>query len=247
MNGSSPESLTGSQPQLCLQSPDTAIYFLFNPDQIVLSHSTQSTGQPTVQTKAQSAGGGRPITLHPGAGKPGHLTIAIDKLLLLGSEVQANCETLLKWSVPTHKPLVKGPAPTGNQAEAQLPDLSLTWGDLAFLHVKLNQVNITYQRFTASGKPIRAQVRLNLQRLDPPGQPPPQPGTNPTSGGLPGRRSHTVIAGENLQQIATSAYGGPAAWRAIAIANDIEDPLRVRPGAVIYLPDPEELAAGSRP
>jgi nucleoid-associated protein YgaU len=53
-----------------------------------------------------------------------------------------------------------------------------------------------------------------------------------------------MVAGENLQHIATANYGRPGAWRALAAANGIEDPFAVRPGTVIYLPAVTELTDG---
>jgi nucleoid-associated protein YgaU len=50
-----------------------------------------------------------------------------------------------------------------------------------------------------------------------------------------------VVEGDNLQSIATAGYGSPGRWRALAEANDIDDPLRVRPGEVVYLPNDDEL------
>jgi nucleoid-associated protein YgaU len=227
-------SLSGSQSQLYLQDNDTgdAVYFRFNPEQISLTHATQNSGAPTLQTSARSADGRKQVTAQHAAGQPGYLNIVIEQLLLVGPLVKDDCEQLLDWTVPAQK----------QGQTVQLPELTLQWGDLTFAHVRLYQLGVTYQRFSTSGLPIRAHVKLTLHRLDPP-----LPPTNPSSGGLPGRRSHIVVAGENLQQIATSTYGRPAAWRAIAIANGIEDPMRVHPGAVVYLPGPEELAVGSKP
>jgi len=68
---------------------------------------------------------------------------------------------------------------------------------------------------------------------------------NPTSGGMPGRRSHTVGQGENLQSIAMANYGRPGLWRRIAEVNGITDPTRVRPGSTVYLPNEDELVNGS--
>ena len=88
------------------------------------------------------------------------------------------------------------------------------------------------------GTPVRAEVTVRLQQ---------QPSllgllaTNPTSAGLPGRKAHTVTAGDSLARIATDQYGSPGHWRQIAAANDIDDPLRIRPGDRVYLPNPEEL------
>jgi nucleoid-associated protein YgaU len=100
---------------------------------------------------------------------------------------------------------------------------------------------VTYERFTPDGKPIAAKATLRFNACS---LPPTR--TNPTSGGLPGRRAHTLVAGENLQHVAVANYGRPGAWRALAAANGVENPLAVRPGTAIYIPALAELEEGSR-
>ena len=50
---------------------------------------------------------------------------------------------------------------------------------------------------------------------------------NPTSGGVVGRRSVTIDAGDTLSAVAFAEYGNPNMWRALAEANNIDDPLRL--------------------
>ena len=50
-----------------------------------------------------------------------------------------------------------------------------------------------------------------------------------------------MVAGENLAGIATGMYGQPGQWRAVAEANDIDDPFAVRPGATLFMPSRAEL------
>lgn len=162
----------------------------------------------------------------------GPTTVTLSGVTLDGEKVKADCEQLLKWT--------NAAAPTGS-SHPELPLLTFSWGT-SIWDVKLKSADITYTRFSAQGLPIRAQVKLDcISSVNPPAR------TNPTSGGLPGRRSHTVIAGESLPHIAMANYGQPGAWRAVAAANGIEDPLRVRPGAIVYLPGAGELPAGSQP
>lgn len=129
---------------------------------------------------------------------------------------------------------------------SRLPMLSFSWGPpmAAFLYtVILQSVTCEFTRFTSLGIPIRAKVRLELKE---------QPNfidsfpTNPTSGGPPGRSGHLITAGETLHSVATERYGSPQAWRALADANGIDDPLRVRPGQVVYLPHDEEMRGRRR-
>ncbi len=48
--------------------------------------------------------------------------------------------------------------------------------------------------------------------------------------------THVVGAGETLSQIAARVYDDPAQWRAIADANQIENPLNLAPGTVLEIP-----------
>jgi nucleoid-associated protein YgaU len=54
-----------------------------------------------------------------------------------------------------------------------------------------------------------------------------------------------MVAGENLQSLSVASYGTAGAWRRIAEANGIDDPLRVAAGQGVYLPSAEEIIAGS--
>jgi nucleoid-associated protein YgaU len=64
--------------------------------------------------------------------------------------------------------------------------------------------------------------------------------TNPSSGGLAGRRTHLLTGAETLPELSTRYYGGPGRWREIAAANGVEDPLRVQPGTRVYVPSAQE-------
>ncbi|MEV6909256.1 hypothetical protein [Amycolatopsis sp. NPDC051071] len=121
----------------------------------------------------------------------------------------------------------------------KLPVLRFMWGIGAPFHnklVNLEKVTVDYQRFDFTGTPVWARIALTLVEFT--RDPPP---TNPTSRGVPGRTRHVVTQGENIMQIAHRAYGSPNAWRRVAEANGIDDPLRVKPGRTLMLP-PADLA-----
>ncbi len=48
--------------------------------------------------------------------------------------------------------------------------------------------------------------------------------------------AHTLRQGETLNDVATAAYGDPGAWRPIAVANAIADPLALAPGSILTVP-----------
>jgi hypothetical protein len=116
----------------------------------------------------------------------------------------------------------------------RLPILRFMWGFGAPLNnttVNLESVTIDYQRFDFSGTPVWAKVGLTLVEYSSPWGP-----TNPTSGGVAGRTKHVLSQGENVMQIAQRAYGSPNAWRRVAEANGVDDPLRLKPGRTLMLP-----------
>jgi hypothetical protein len=127
----------------------------------------------------------------------------------------------------------------------RLPVLLFSWGlhgpRGSNLPVTLEKVTVDYQRFDPLGIPVWAKFSLTLVEYTAPKQ-----RTNPSSGGVPGRATHTVSQGENVVRIANRAYGSPNAWRAVAEANGIDDPLRVKPGRTLSLPPPEAIDAITR-
>jgi nucleoid-associated protein YgaU len=47
---------------------------------------------------------------------------------------------------------------------------------------------------------------------------------------------HRIQPGETLDRIAAMHYGDSTRWRTIADGNGIEDPLALRPGALLSIP-----------
>jgi len=217
-----------------------AVSFQFNPEQIRIARSVS-----TVTRGSGSSNSGSP------AGASGSIfrrasasTITISNAWFRGGGIKHDCDQLLNWLSPGGGLLGMAAgmllsAATGGAMNlaTKLPTLIFTWGPLTY-EVCLKSVNIDYVRFTDSGEPIRAKVSVTMQE---------QPSllailsTNPTSGGLPGRRQHVVCSGDSLQSIAHANYGSPNRWRAVADANGIDDPTRLRPGQVVYLPNPGEV------
>jgi contractile injection system tube protein len=174
---------------------------------------------------------------------------AVEDMTAIGGGVKARCDMLLQWTQPGGGSMlgkVAGSAAAAlgfkTQIVARPPLLTLQWGDPGrgfLMQGTLTSINISYLRFDSIGNPIRAQVRCGfteapsslLSML-----------TNPTSGGVPGRRSHVMRQGESLSGLATDTYGRPGAWRDIADSNGIDDPFRVRPGHSLMLPPADELA-----
>ena len=98
--------------------------------------------------------------------------------------------------------------------------------------VKSIEVGFTY--FSSEGLPLRANVEMRLEQYEPDANWGPQ---NPTSGTPNPNRIHQVQVGDTLDRISGRYYGDPTQWRAIAVANSLDDPLDLRPGRLLAIPE----------
>jgi hypothetical protein len=180
--------------------------------------------------------------------------LKLNQVVFEGASTQGKVDQLQRWLEPDwSRPSTRassgpayGPPPRDPPAEVNtrkvwlLPELKFIWGSRGLNErVELQNLDVKYTRFAPDGLPVRAEVSITLHamhmRLT---------GTNPTSGGLPGRQATALVEGQNLQTLALDTYGSPAHWRKVAALNGVEDPLRLRPGTVVYLPDRAELDGG---
>lgn len=138
-------------------------------------------------------------------------------------DVSADVDTLFTWTNPTAASI------TANQP--QPPLIVLHWGQKSYFEVYVKKVDATFTLFDAQGAPIRAVVSCQFEET-----PTSAEGQNPTSGGRAGNRTHVVVQGESLQSIAYEEYRSAGQWRAIALANGIDDPFRLLPGTSLLVP-----------
>jgi nucleoid-associated protein YgaU len=217
--------------------------FDFNPDQITITRSASASTKSNLHGNANPPGATPQLVKKVDAPM-----IALKDILLEGLTTKLRCDLLLNWMSPYSASFLASiPLGGSNSVDAKvLPTLTFSWGPpfAGFMYdVMIKNVTINYVRFNNLGMPIRAKVALNMYQvpIDLATIP-----TNPTSGGLPGRQTHTAIDGDNLQTIATRYYGRPALWRQIARVNGISNPSRIRPGQRLFLPNAAELAEGGR-
>jgi nucleoid-associated protein YgaU len=213
------------------------VYFDFNPKEITI---TRTAVRRSMSSPAH--GGAQQATQRSEPAK-----ISMSDVTMEGMDTKLRCDTLLTWTSPDSGFLGQLLSTvTGKNLKTQPPELTFQWGPpmIGFMYtVVMQSITVKYTRFTSAGIPVRAKVNLTLFEV------PSLLGTlpqNPTSGGLVGRKAHTVGHGESLQSIATTNYGNPGAWRRIAEVNGIQDPTRVRPGDTVYLPNPQELDEAGR-
>jgi nucleoid-associated protein YgaU len=108
------------------------------------------------------------------------------------------------------------------------------WGDFHSFKAVVSALELTFEYFSSSGTPLRARAALTLTQY--------QDETafaaqNPTSGTPRPHRVHRVQPGETLDRISAMHLGDSTKWRSIAEANEIEDPLALRPGSLLAIPE----------
>ncbi|MHB1905203.1 LysM peptidoglycan-binding domain-containing protein [Ferrimicrobium sp.] len=108
------------------------------------------------------------------------------------------------------------------------------WGDFHSFKAVVASVDLAFEYFSSTGTPLRARAALVLAQYEEDMAFGPQ---NPTSGTPRPHRVHRVQPGETLDRIAAAHLGDATRWRVIAQANGIEDPLALRPGALLAIPE----------
>lgn len=204
--------------------PCGRVEFQFNPKELSLTKGAQWKRSPAKGAKSA----GPPEFQGP---EPSKLTVEMffDASATQDTSVVTSVEQLFACCVPTSE--------TRQQQRSSPPWVVFHWGGLTGFPGYVSKVQAKYTLFTTSGVPIRAVCQVTVEEIS--GE---TPGQNPTSGALRARRVHRVHEGDTLPGLAWREYGDPAAWRVIAEANDIDDPMRLADGRELLLPAPDELA-----
>ena len=218
-----PPASVGAKPGATI----TQLNLQFNPSTLQLSKSTEWRRTPS-RMAGQSAlpefVGSGPRTLS--------LEVFLDATATHSDSVERAVEKLMKGCVPTKASLArKKPAS---------PWVRFEWGSARTTSFDgvLSSLSVSYTLFDVDGKPLRATCALSIEEasVDPPGQ-------NPTSGARTAHSTHIVVAGDSLALLAWREYGDATAWRVIAEANDIDDPMALVPGTELVVPGLRDAGA----
>ena len=202
--------------------------FRFNPKEYSISKSA-TWNRPTNKSAKSSTkpefGGVQPQSLS--------MELFFDDWENPNADLLDDVKTLLGWLKPTEESI--------NKKKPQPQIIKLQWGSnhsLSEFKGFLKSVSVKYTMFKPDGKPVRATANIALEEV------PDEPkATNPTSGSLAGRRTYVLAAGDSLHSVAYAEYGDPGLWRALAVFNGIDDPLRIAPGIRLLLPSADEATA----
>ena len=126
------------------------------------------------------------------------------------------------------------PGSSDKTQNARPPWVVFHWGDLHSFKAVIESMSLSFTYFSSTGIPLRAKVDMSLKQYQEELAFGPQ---NPTSGTPYPHRVHRVQPGETLDRIAAMHFGDSTQWRRIADGNGIEDPLALRPGQVLAIPE----------
>lgn len=202
------------------------IEFQFNPKELSLSKNAKWNRE--AQRNAKKSGppefkGSDPCKLT--------LEMFLDATDTMSDKVVKTVEQLFSCCVATEQ--------SRQQTKGSPPWVIFKWGGIVGFPAYVASVTAKYTLFTPAGLPVRAVCTVNLEEIS--GE---QSGQNPTSGALAARDSHVLVAGDSLHSLAFRAYGNAELWRVIARANEIDDPMRLRPGGRLLVPALEEIQHG---
>jgi hypothetical protein len=112
------------------------------------------------------------------------------------------------------------------------PKVQFQWGRMLSFTAVIQQINQRFTLFKPDGTPVRATLNVTFQQYTDEEYVP----QNPTSAGSGGYRVHRVKEGDIIDVIAYQEYGDAKLWRLLADANNLEDPMRLRPGQILSIP-----------
>ncbi|GAB3248659.1 CIS tube protein [Kineosporia babensis] len=216
-------SQTGTQTKAYFK-PETGpqINCLFNPSELAISRSNE--------WRATTRAGRDVSTLEYAGANNGEMTFEVFfDTTSTGTAVTTHTGALMGLMN------VNPQLPGSDQVSGRLrpPTLTFHWGDLSSFRSVLTALDVRLVYFSTTGVPLRARAQVTLRQYEQDDAFGPQ---NPTSGTPRPHTVHLVSPGETLDRIASRYYADPGAWRLIADANNIHDPLAVRAGTQLAIP-----------
>ncbi|XXT18827.1 LysM peptidoglycan-binding domain-containing protein [Sorangium sp. So ce429] len=111
------------------------------------------------------------------------------------------------------------------------PILNVSWASLQFRCV-LTRAAQKFILFLPDGRPVRARVNVSFTEFVDPEHESRQIKRQTADY----TKVHHVIDGDTLSAIAARYYERPELWRAVALANELDDPRQLAPGQALTIP-----------
>jgi nucleoid-associated protein YgaU len=123
---------------------------------------------------------------------------------------------------------------TANGTPGRPPRVSFRCGTFFSFKSVVTSATQKFTLFWDDGRPVRAKLDINFQQIESQGT---YPAQNPTSMGS-AQRVRVIGPDETLDAIAFAELGDASKWRLLADYNRIDNPLRLRAGQRIVIPQP---------
>jgi nucleoid-associated protein YgaU len=187
----------------------------FNPEKVKISKQLtwSSSNQPDLNAPDVMFGGGQSATFD--------LELWFDTAQENNQDVRGYTNKLLMLTLKA-------------TANTSPPVVRLVWGMFKTFRAVVTGVDIEYKMFLPTGVPVRARATLHLRQASD-GDSGRLPAQNPTSRTNP-RKTYRVQEGDRLDFLAFREYGQATEWRRIAEANGLDNPLDLRPGMLLVIP-----------
>jgi hypothetical protein len=196
---------------------------MFNPEKLSLSRSNS-------WERTRLAGKGIPSLSFSGSGSGSFSLNLFFDTTDTGSDVTKLTTEIAALMDPD--PSVPGSNAASHNVRP--PWVRFQWGDLKTFKAVITSFQLTLTYFSPTGVPLRAEVVLALEQFEADQTKLLQ---NPTSHTPNPHRVHRVQPGETLDRISAMYYGDATRWRHIATANAIDDPLALRAGRFLRIPE----------
>ena len=142
-----------------------------------------------------------------------------------------------------------GQARHQRQEGAARPGCMFNWGEAWTFKSYVESLTIQYLRFAPTGKPIRMLAKLKLKQMEKETLPraaaaaPTRAARTPPPSAWPASPATSCATATRCSRSPSRTTSDPTRWRAIAEANGIDDPMRLRRGAQLTIPDGRDLGA----
>ncbi|HEY93628.1 MAG TPA: LysM peptidoglycan-binding domain-containing protein [Dehalococcoidia bacterium] len=119
-----------------------------------------------------------------------------------------------------------------NSNQGRPPMVEFQWGATWSFNAVITSISQKFTLFRDNGIPVRATLDVDFLQAKEEGK---YPGQNPTTVGNPGYKQRTIREGDTIDWIAFEEYGDSAMWRFIADNNNLDNPMKLKPGQMLAI------------
>ncbi len=204
----------------------------FNPTELEIRRSAKWEGTPVPERDFPRSEfkGGNAATYHLSLFFDAYATRQHETKAVARRDIRKDINNLMAMSLRTYGYSLPTPYPYLGEP----PSIIFVWGGIKLFRAVMTGISVKYTMFDKNGVPTRATAECDfMEQSHPLDFLPPQ---NPTSR-TESRHTVRVTQGDRLDLIANNFYGDSRMWRAIADANDLDDPFNLTAGQLLSMPN----------